>query len=144
MLCIILEYLDADDWADNADLDQTVLRRSLIGLCSVCLYATSQLILLNRQSNAKIRTCFVDFERTALPSCLIKSATVPNLLYCASYVDVTVFVARTLILEQTLQTLISWSLGTGRPGSAVVADRILFSESFSVNIRLTMLSEYFR
>ena len=22
---------------------------------------------LNRQSNAKIRTCFVDFERTALP-----------------------------------------------------------------------------
>ena len=43
--CIILEYLDADDWADNADLDQTVLRRSLIGLCSVCLYATSQLIL---------------------------------------------------------------------------------------------------
>ena len=44
MLCIILEYLDADDWADNADLDQTVLRRSLIGLCSVCLYATSQLI----------------------------------------------------------------------------------------------------
>ena len=25
-----------------------------------------------------------------------------NLLYCASYVDVTVFVARTLILEQTL------------------------------------------
>ena len=45
MLCIILEYLDADDWADNADLDHTVLRRSLIGLCSVCLYATSQLIL---------------------------------------------------------------------------------------------------
>ena len=45
MLCIILEYLDADDWADNADLGQTVLRRSLIGLCSVCLYATSQLIL---------------------------------------------------------------------------------------------------
>ena len=42
MLCIILEYLDADDWADNADLDKTVLRRSLIGLCSVCLYATSQ------------------------------------------------------------------------------------------------------
>ena len=101
MLCIILEYLDADDWADNADLDQTVLRRSLIGLCSVCVYATSQLILLNRQSNAKIRTCFVDFERTALPELSDQICNSANLLYCASYVDVTVFVARTLILEQT-------------------------------------------
>ena len=99
---------------------------------------------LNRQSNAKIRTCFVDFERTALPELSDQICNSANLLYCASYVDVTVFVARTLILEQTLQTLISWSLGTGRPGSAVVADRILFSESFSGNIRLTMLSEYFR
>ena len=41
---------------------------------------------------------------------------------------------RAPILEQTLQTLISWSLGTGRQGSAVVADRILFSELFSVYI----------
>ena len=91
---------------------------------------------LNRQSNAKIRTCFVDFERTALPELSDQICNSANILYCASYVDVTVFVARTLILEQTLQN--------GRPGSAVVADRILFSESFSVNIRLTMLSEYFR
>ena len=99
---------------------------------------------LNRQSNAKIRVCFVDFEWTALPELSDQICNSANLLYCASYFDVTVFVARTLILEQTLQTLISWFLGTGRPGSAAVADRNLFSESFSVYIRLTVLSEYFR
>ena len=38
------------------------------------------------------------------------------------------------MLEQTLQTLISWSLRTGRPGPAVIADRILFIYSFSLHL----------
>lgn len=70
--------------------------------------------------------CFVDPEKTVLSELSDQICNCSKLLYCASYFDVTVFVTRTPVLEQTLQTLISWSLRTGWPGPAVVADRISF------------------